>query len=314
MADGSTISGGVDVNSQSTTVGKNVAGRDSIEINNYGTTPNGDPLHNSLPNQPYFFGRKAELARIADALDPDAQGWGVLISGPGGIGKTALSIRAAHLAPEKTYPIKIFLSAKVMQLTPQGVEKLEDFMLPNYIALLSELARELGDAAIAKIDPNLRANEVRRLLADRHALLVIDNLETFDEKTERPRVFQFLSRLPRTCKAIVTSRRRIDTPAEIILLDKLERAEALELIAKLAQRNRFLTRTSEAERIELHEITHGNPLLIEWMAGQLGNSKSRCRTIADACKFMEHASEDNDPLKFIYPDDDLTWLTVSLTL
>ncbi len=151
-----------------------------------GTRPNAEPIHNSLPNQPYFFGRAAELARIADALDPEAQGWGVLISGPGGIGKTALSIRAAHLAPKETYPIKIFLSAKVTQLTPQGVEKLEDFMLPNYIALLSELARELGDDGIAKMDPNLRANEVRRLLADKHALLVIDNLETFDEKTERP--------------------------------------------------------------------------------------------------------------------------------
>ena len=105
-------------------------------------------------------------------------------------------------------------------------------MLPNYMTLLVELARELGDDAIAKIDPNLRANEVRRLLADKHALIIIDNLETFDEKTERPRVFQFLGRLPRSCKAIVTSRRRIDTPAEIIRLDKLERADALELIAK----------------------------------------------------------------------------------
>ena len=96
-------------------------------------------------------------------------------------------------------------------------------MLPNYIALLAELARELGDDAIAKIDPNLRANEVRRLLADKHALLVIDNLETFDEKIERTRVFHFLGRLPRTCKAIVTSRRHRDLPAESVRLDKLER-------------------------------------------------------------------------------------------
>lgn len=302
MADVSTISGGVDFKGEKIDVGKNVVGRDSIEINNYGPTPNGEPLHNSLPNQPYFFGRAAELARIADALDPDAQGWGVLISGPGGIGKTALSIRAAHLAPEKNFPIKIFLSAKVTQLTPQGVEKLEDFMLPNYIVLLTELARELGDDAIAKIDPNLRANEVRRLLADLHALLVIDNLETFDEKTERPRVFQFLSRLPRTCKAIVTSRRRIDTPAEIIRLDKLERADALQLIARIAERNRHLAKTTEAERVELYEITRGNPLLIEWLAGQLGNPNSQCRTIADACKFMENAPKDNDPLEFVFGD------------
>lgn len=305
MADASNQSGGVDFTGKQIDVNGNVVGRDNLESttnNYYGTTPNAEPIHNSLPNQPYFFGRAAELARIADALDPEAQGWGVLISGPGGIGKTALSIRAAHLAPEKTYPTKIFLSAKVTQLTPQGVEKLEDFMLPNYIALLSELARELGDDGIAKMDPNLRANEVRRLLADKHALLVIDNLETFDEKTERPRVFQFLSRLPRSCKAIVTSRRRIDTPAEIIRLDKLERDDALKLIARIAERNRHVAKTTTAERIELYEMTRGNPLLIEWLAGQLGRPESQCRTIDDACRFMENAPKDNDPLEFVFGD------------
>ena len=79
MTDGSTISGGVDFKGKKIDVNGNVVGRDSIEstTNYYGTGPNGEPIHNSLPNQPYFFGRAAELARIADALDPEAQGWGV---------------------------------------------------------------------------------------------------------------------------------------------------------------------------------------------------------------------------------------------
>jgi len=299
MTDGNQ-SGGVDFKGEKIDVGNDVVGRDKIVV--MPQSAPAEPIHNSLPNQPYFFGRAAELERIKDALDPNAQGWGVLISGPGGIGKTALSIRAAHLAPEKTYPIKIFVSAKVRELTPQGVEQLEDFMLPNYIALLTELGRELGDDAIAKIDPNLRANEVKRLLAERHALIILDNIESFDEKTERPRVFQFLGRLPRSCKAIVTSRRRIDTPAEIIRLDKLERTDALQLMSKLAEKNNHLATTTETERIDLYETTGGNPLLIEWIAGQLGNSKSKCRTIADVCKFMENASKDNDPLEFVFGD------------
>jgi tetratricopeptide (TPR) repeat protein len=301
MTDVSNRSGGADFHAEEVRVGQDVVGRDKIVQNITQQTAPAERCHNSLPNQPYFFGRKDELQRVADALDPEAQGWGVLISGPGGIGKTALAIRAGHLAPDEHYPIKIFLSAKITQLTPQGPEKLEDFMLPNYIALLSELACELGDDAIAKMDPNLRANEVRRLLADKHALLVIDNLETFDEG-ERTRVFQFLGRLPRSCKAIVTSRRWKDVRAESIRLDKLERSDALQLISKLAESNKHLAKATEAERIELYEITRGNPLLIEWLAGQLGNAKSQCRTIADACKFMETAPKDNDPLEFVFGD------------
>ena len=50
----------------------------------------------------------------------EARTWGVLIDGPGGIGKTALAVRAAYLAPTTHYPYKIFLSAKVRELTPAG--------------------------------------------------------------------------------------------------------------------------------------------------------------------------------------------------
>lgn len=38
------------------------------------------------------------MKKIADALAPDARGWGALVDGPGGIGKTSLAIRAAELA------------------------------------------------------------------------------------------------------------------------------------------------------------------------------------------------------------------------
>lgn len=255
----------------------------------------------TLPTQPYFFGRDEELARIADALDPDSTGWGVLIDGPGGIGKTALAIRAGHLASDELYPTKIFLSAKVRELTPRGEQQLEDYMLPNYMTLLAELARELGDDSVVKIDPNERAKAVRQLLSNQHALIIIDNLETFED-AERERLFQFLKRLPRTCKAVVTSRRRTDIAAEIIRLDRLKPEEARKLVDKLAQRNPRLARASDQERQDLYEVTKGNPLLIEWIAGQLGREGSQCRTVADTCKLLEVAPKDNDPLEYIFGD------------
>ncbi len=265
----------------------------------------GGKLHSSLPPQPYFFGREKELAIIAEAISPEARTWGALIDGPGGIGKTALAIRAGHVAPAAHFERKIFLSAKVRELTPAGEQKLEDFMLSNYMALLTELARELGEENIAQIDPNERANAVRRALADVRALIVIDNVETFPEP-ERARLYQFLSRLPAACKAIVTSRRRADIDARVVRLDRLERKDALDLMAELARsgNNRHLQKSTEKERGDLYEITNGNPLLIKWAAGQLGREGSQCRTISEACAFLKSAppSGDNDPLEFIFGD------------
>ncbi|MBI5712647.1 MAG: ATP-binding protein [Chloroflexi bacterium] len=296
-------SGGANFDKSKVEVNRDVVGHDSIgEQHNYYTAPT--PQRKAeLPNQPYFFGREEELETIKDALAPENRSWGALIDGPGGIGKTALAIRAGHLAPEGNFKTKIFLSAKVRDLTPQGEEKLEDFMLPNYIALLSELARELGEDDIAKIPENERANTVRRLLSDRYALIIIDNLETFTE-TERKRVFQFLGRLPSSCKAIVTSRRRTDVDARIVRLERLSREAAMNFIAELAKskNNKHLARATQEERDKLYDTSGGNPLIIKWIAGQLGRKGSKCRTIDDACKFIENAPKDNAPLEYIFGD------------
>jgi tetratricopeptide (TPR) repeat protein len=304
MSDITNQSGGIDIDAESTSIGGDAVGRDKI-VNqsthyHYGT-PLAQPRRAELPHQPYFFGREDELAIIAEALDPESNGWGVLIDGPGGIGKTALAIRAGHLASGSVYPTKIFLSAKIRELTPQGEQKLEDFMLPNYLTLLSELARELGGEGLERTEPTERAREVRRLLESSHALLIIDNLETFDD-TEVARLFQFLKYLPRSCKAIVTSRRRTNVAAEIVRLDRLKKDAALKLIDKLAERNKHLARASAADRLQLYEYAKGNPLLIEWLVGQLGRSGSQCRTVADALNFLENAPDHNNPIDYVLGD------------
>ena len=255
----------------------------------------------SLPSQPYFFGREKELVIIAEAIAPEARTWGALIDGPGGIGKTALAIRAAHLAPESDFERKVFLSAKVRELTPQGEQQLEDFMLPNYITLLTELARELGDDNIERTDPNERPKAVHRALAEVKVLIVIDNVETFPEP-ERVRLYQFLSRLPTTCKAIVTSRRRADIDARVVRLDRLAHKDALELLSELARNNRYLRNATERERTDLYEITNGNPLLLKWAVAQLGRPGSQCRSVPEVCEFLKAAPAKNDPLEYIFGD------------
>ena len=277
------------------------AGGDVVTTTYIGAAPERPRPYSSIPPQPLFFGRTEERAAVADAIHPESRTWGALIDGPGGIGKTALAVRTARDAPEADFDRKIFLSAKVRDLTPAGEEPLEDFMLPGYLDLLTELARELGEEQIGRTPEDERANAVRRALASRRVLLVIDNLETFGEP-ERRRLYQFLGRLPTGCKAIVTSRRRSDVDARVVRLDRLKEEDASALLDALAERNRLLAAATDDERRTLYRVTGGNPLLLRWTVGQLGRRESRCRTVADAIAFLQNAPRGNDPLEYVFGD------------
>ena len=265
------------------------------------TCPLPKPTGNSLPREGFFVGREEERKTIAAALSPESRTWGALIDGPGGIGKTALAIKAAHEAPEGLFERKIFISAKVRELTTDGEKPLTDFTQSTYLDMLEELGRELGEANLERLAPNERPNLLRLALVGKKALIVFDNLEILPEE-ERTRLFQFLSYLPEGNKAIATSRRRTDVDARIIRLDHLSRDESMELIAELAKKYPKLARASENERVDLYGTTQGNPLLIRWITRQLGRVGSQCRTIADACAFIEKSPKGNDPLEYIFGD------------
>jgi nucleoside phosphorylase/tetratricopeptide (TPR) repeat protein len=260
-----------------------------------------DNCCSTLPPEGYFVGRDKELDIIASALSPDSRTWGALIDGPGGIGKTALAIKAAHDAPAELFERKIFITSKVRELTAEGEKPLTDFTRLTYLAMLEELGKELGEEGLAKLPPDDRPNSLRLALAGKKSLIIFDNLETLPED-ERTRLFQFLSRLPEGNKAIVTSRRRSDVDARILRLDRLSRGEAMQLIEELAKKYPRLQKATDKERSDFYEITHGNPLFIRWIAGQLGRDGSQCRTIAEACAYIDKAPKDNDPLEYIFGD------------
>ena len=256
----------------------------------------------SLPKQPYFFGRKTELDKIKAALSPDARTWGILINGPGGIGKTALAIKAADDAPSERFLLKIFITAKVRELTPDGEKPLPDFSRSNYLRMLEDAAYEIGqEGGLSHLADEERPNALRRALEGKQALLIFDNLETLSED-EHVRLFQFLARLPDGNKAIVTSRYRSEVDAWALRLYKLSKDAALQLMGALSERYPRLTQAVEQEREKLYLLTQGNPLLITWVAGQLGRSRSHCRTIAEACDFLEQAPPSNDPLEYVFGD------------
>ncbi|MDQ3745619.1 MAG: tetratricopeptide repeat protein, partial [Acidobacteriota bacterium] len=256
-------------------------------------------IPNNLPRLQSFFGREAELAQIREALDPENRTWGALIDGPGGMGKTSLAIRAALDCKPDEFKRIVFVSVKNRELDDDGVRELGIFILPGFLEMLNELSRQLDRPDILKSPEDDRIRLLLDALRDEQALLILDNLESLP-KPDRDKLFTFVKRLPLGCKAILTSRRRIGSGSELLILQKLDQAAALETLADLARHNPLLDRTNEAERIALYEQTAGNPLLLRWMAGQLG--RGSCRTFTDALEFLRSCPADNDPLEFVFGD------------
>ncbi|CAN1551301.1 Orc1-like, AAA ATPase domain containing protein [Fimbriimonadaceae bacterium] len=254
---------------------------------------------NNLPRLQYFFGRDAELKRIADALAPDARGWGALIDGPGGIGKTALAIHAAQLVPADRFRRIIFLSAKERELTADGQRALGTFVLPTCFEMLNAIARELEQPEIVKSPETERPELILRALRDENVLLVLDNLETLPTP-DRDQIFALLNRLPSGTSAIVTSRRRADAGAVSVRLDRLDWDAARALIAEIEKDFPRLEQASEPDRRAIYDETGGNPLLIRWVAGQLG--RGRYRDLAAVLGLLRSPEAGNNPLEFVFGD------------
>jgi len=256
-------------------------------------------IPHNLPSLQPFFGREEELRKIADALDPESRTWGALIDGPGGMGKTSLAVRAAYDAPPHAFEKIVFVSLKSRELDDDGLRDLSGFLISGLAELLNELAKELGRDDIPKAVEKERPRMLLDALRGTKTLLILDNLESL-LKRERDIVFTFVKKLPPGCKAILTSRGRIGSGAEELILEKLSEDAALATLATLAEGNPALAQTSEAERLTLYRQTGGKPLLLRWTAGQIG--RGSCVTFTDAIAYLRSCPEGNDPLEFIFGD------------
>ncbi|MFM2167289.1 MAG: hypothetical protein RIS79_1660 [Verrucomicrobiota bacterium] len=256
-------------------------------------------IPHNLPRLQPFFGRQEELEHIRRALDPENRTWGALIDGPGGMGKTSLAVRAAMECTPEQFDRIVFVSIKQRELDDDGVRDLSLGRIEGVLEMLNEIARELGHGDITKSAENERARLVLEALRPTRTLLVLDNLESL-ARGDRDKIFTFVKRLPQGCKAILTSRGRIGSGSEELILEKLDQQAALETLEDLAQHNKELAKTSEAERIVLYRETGGKPLLLRWTAGQIG--RGHCRSFTDAIEFLRSCPPDNDPLEFIFGD------------
>lgn len=229
-------------------------------------------------SRPPFFGRKDELRKVINALKPNSRGWGIIIDGAGGIGKTALAVEAAYQCAKgdssrlrDVYKIFIFLSAKRTRLENEEVVVSSRIPLS---AMLNQIARVISRPHVIDIPDNkieIKIQTTLDCLQNKKALLVVDNVETLSEG-DRRQVNDFLRRLPTGCKAIITTRVNdisLDNLFEDIKLPKLDPKSINELFDSLCNRHAALASKIHdwpSQSKFLYEFTSGSPLaLIFWM-------------------------------------------------
>jgi DNA-binding SARP family transcriptional activator len=181
-----------------------------------------------------FTGREEVTARLVSAVQ--AQSLQVtVISGPPGVGKTALAVHVGHQLMTKRADGQILVRLRSATGEPRPAS-----------AVLGELLRSFGLGSRLPRSLEERAALYRSWLAERKMLIILD--DAHDEAQVRPL-------LPGSgeCDVLVTSRRHLGglEAADHITLRPFDVTEAVALLAKVAGDDRVRQSPRDAERIAI---------------------------------------------------------------
>lgn len=191
-----------------------------------------------LPGDIHLFtGREDEIKHLLDLLQPDKDTTAVkiaTISGMAGVGKTTFAIHIAHLVKDNFPDTQLYINLQGMGDSPLDPCDVLGQWLGNF---------GLDEAKIPK-DLSGRVAIYRSWLADKHALIVLDNAR--DEAQVSP-----LLPGSSSCSVLITSRHKLGTlsEAEGIDLSIMSEAEALKLLERLVGTKRFQKDLNSAKHI-----------------------------------------------------------------
>jgi DNA-binding SARP family transcriptional activator len=214
------------------------------------------PVPRMLPARvPDFTGHAAVLDALRRQLVGERGADAVrvaVITGCGGVGKSAVAIEAAHaLAPE--FPDGQLYARMCDGPGPDG----------NVSEVLERFLRALGFAGPAiPGDLEGRAALYRSAIAQRRLLIVVE------DATDAAQIRALTPGTP-TCRLIMTSRARLAAlpGASVFEIDVLDTHDGVELLAAMVGRERVSAEPSEA--IELVELCGGLPLALRVAAARL---------------------------------------------
>ncbi|MFI6408836.1 ATP-binding protein [Streptomyces sp. NPDC050548] len=200
----------------------------------------------NLPLEPdRFVGRSAELTELARALDASRL---VTVTGPGGVGKSRLTARAAARSapPDGVWRVEL---ASVRD------PELVDFAVVEALGLTDHTTRLPREALLAH-------------LTGRQLLLLLDGFEHLVEVCA-PLVAELVGRVP-GLRVLAVGRRPLELAGErVVALAPLDEGEAAELLAERAAQQGVVLCEEDADVRELCRRLDGIPLAVELAAGRL---------------------------------------------
>jgi tetratricopeptide (TPR) repeat protein len=200
--------------------------------------------------------RDAEGHNIVERLQEELAPQGnrlVTLSGPGGIGKTTLAAEAARA-------LKEVFGGHIVWSKAEGRA---DFALSM---LLDDISTQLGREDLRTLAPDLKAAQVRELIAYPPVLIVLDNYETIAPEAKKGIEEWFAST---QCSALLTSRHGISWTRNIPIA-AMSREEAQEYMEKLIAQTQDSQIFSNEVRQRIYETAEANPYVMQWVVAQIG--------------------------------------------
>jgi hypothetical protein len=210
-----------------------------------------------------LFGVEAIQAALLEQLLADAVPWVIVVTGIGGIGKTALTDSVTRqLIPHFRYEEIVWLRVNTATASTRLSPDL------TFQDLMTRLAQRFYPSWQPQPGDNTAEQKVRRVLKGMRCLVVIDNLEL---ERDVAYLLAQLSDLARPSKFLLTSRARPPASYGVreLRLTELTMPAAATLIRHHADAIGFpaMAQASDSDMQAIYRLAGGNPLALKLVVG-----------------------------------------------
>lgn len=233
----------------------------------------GTPIENLPEKPPYdrLVGRDEVLTTLSEVLQSPSGKQVVVVSGLGGIGKTAIAYEVIKQAIQSgRFEKLVWETAKSEEFTGISIRQRREQTI-SFPTILANYARQLGFESLTMQPPDILRTRLKDVLQSGSYLIVLDNLETLEAAQEIARQLHELVS-PGKSRVLITSRERLVDESFIYdyYIKGLSESASLELILDEAEA-RGADGLLQADKILLKRIyttTGGMPLALKLIVSQ----------------------------------------------